>query len=73
MRVVEGGQANVKGLAIDFLVYGAMAEILGERRDLTGGMGGVDACRFFFRRWGFIPIMQFVGGSADIAVGAAAV
>ena len=70
LRVVEtGGAASVKELAIDFLVYGALAEIFARRTGFNKGLGG--SMHAFFTPFGIYPNNAIVGGSADIAMGAA--
>jgi len=70
LRVVEkDAQGSVKDLAIDFLVYGALAEIFGRRTGFNRGMGG--SMHAFFTPFGIYPNNAIVGGSADISVGAA--
>jgi 2-oxoisovalerate dehydrogenase E1 component len=60
---------DVKSLAIDFLLYGALAEIFGREVGFNKGMGG--SMHAFFTPFGIYPNNALVGGSADIAVGAA--
>jgi len=60
---------NVKELAIDFLIYGAMAEIFARETGFQAGLGG--SMHAFFTPFGIYPNNAIVGGSADIAVGAA--
>lgn len=71
LKIVEKyGQAEtVKELAIDFLVYGAMAEIFARETGFQAGLGG--SMHAFFTPFGIYPNNAIVGGSADIAVGAA--
>ncbi len=70
LRVVEKGfNGTVKELAVDFLVYGALAEIFGREAGFNKGMGG--SMHAFFPPFGIYPNNAIVGGSADIAVGAA--
>jgi 2-oxoisovalerate dehydrogenase E1 component len=70
LRVVEQGfSGTVKELATDFLVYGMLAEIFGRRAGFNMGFGG--SMHAFFTPWGIYPNNAIVGGSADIAVGAA--
>ncbi len=72
LRVVEGKQKNkgdVKELAIDFLVYGIAAENFARETGLLKGLGG--SMHAFFTPFGIYPNNAIVGGSADIAVGAA--
>lgn len=72
LRVVEGKQknkGNVKELAIDFLLYGTLAEIFGRETGFQKGLGG--SMHAFFPPFGIYPNNAIVGGSADISVGAA--
>ena len=70
LRVVEKDAASsVKDLAIDFLVYGTLAEIFGREAGLNKGMGG--SMHAFFPPFGVYPNNAIVGGSGDISVGAA--
>jgi len=70
LRVVEkdaGG--TVKDLAVAFLLYGTLAEILGREAGFNKGMGG--SMHAFFPPFGIYPNNAIVGGSGDISVGAA--
>ncbi len=67
-REREGGK-GVKDLAIDFLTYGALAEIFARDTGFQRGLGG--SMHAFFLPFGIYPNNAIVGGSADIAVGAA--
>jgi 2-oxoisovalerate dehydrogenase E1 component len=71
LKVVEerrkGG--SVKELAVDFLLYGALAEIFARETGFQAGLGG--SMHAFFTPFGIYPNNAIVGGSADIAVGAA--
>lgn len=69
LRVVEGKQQSVKELAIDFLVYGTLAEIFAKETGLQKGLGG--SMHAFFPPFGIYPNNAIVGGSGDISVGAA--
>ncbi len=70
LRVVEkGARGTVKDLAIDYLLYGALAEIFGREAGFNKGMGG--SMHAFFPPFGIYPNNAIVGGSGDIAVGAA--
>ncbi len=60
---------SVKHLAIEFLLYGALAEIFGREYGFNKGMGG--SMHAFFTPFGIYPNNALVGGSADISVGAA--
>lgn len=70
LRIVEKtAEGTVKDLAIDFLVYGTLAEIFGREPGLNKGMGG--SMHAFFPPFGVYPNNAIVGGSGDISVGAA--
>ncbi|MGN0742812.1 MAG: thiamine pyrophosphate-dependent enzyme [Candidatus Fimadaptatus sp.] len=70
LAVVSGrGQSNVKELALDFLLYGAMAEIFARKNGFNMGLGG--SMHTFYIPFGIYPNNAIVGGSADIASGAA--
>ncbi len=72
LRVVEGKQKNknsVKELAIDFLIYGTLAEIFARETGFHKGLGG--SMHAFFTPFGIYPNNAIVGGSGDISVGAA--
>ena len=72
LKVVEGNgeqYSSVKDLAIDFLLYGTLAEIFGREAGFNKGMGG--SMHAFFTPFGVYPNNAIVGGSADISVGAA--
>jgi len=72
LKRVEGKQKNkndVKELAIDFLIYGIMAEIFARETGFNKGLGG--SMHAFFTPFGIYPNNAIVGGSGDIAVGAA--
>ncbi|MGI6173243.1 MAG: alpha-ketoacid dehydrogenase subunit alpha/beta [Christensenellales bacterium] len=61
--------ATVKELAVDFLLYGAMAEIFARKTGFNRGLGG--SMHTFFTPFGIYPNNAIVGGSGTIAVGAA--
>ncbi|HMO49941.1 MAG TPA: thiamine pyrophosphate-dependent enzyme [Kiritimatiellia bacterium] len=70
LAVVEKGHdGSVRDLAIDFLVYGSLAEIFGRKAGFNRGLGG--SMHAFFTPFGIYPNNALVGGSADIACGAA--
>ena len=60
---------TVKDLAIDFLLYGAMAEIFARETGFNRGLGG--SMHTFFTPFGIMPNNAIVGGSGTIAMGAA--
>lgn len=61
--------ADEEELGIDFLLYGLLAEIFGRETGFNKGMGG--SMHVFFTPFGVYPNNALVGGSADIATGAA--
>jgi len=70
LKVVENGfQGNIKDLAINFLLYGALAEIFARENGFNKGLGG--SMHAFFTPFGIYPNNAIVGGSGDISVGAA--
>ena len=70
LRVVEKDfQGEPQDLAMDFIVYGALAEIFARDTGLNRGFGG--SMHAFFPPFGVYPNNAIVGGSADISVGAA--
>ena len=64
-----GKNKSAKDLAIDFLIYGALAEIFAKETGFNKGLGG--SMHAFFLPFGIYPNNAIVGGSADISVGAA--
>ena len=70
LKVVEKyNKSNVKDLAIDFLLYGTLAEIFARENGFNKGLGG--SMHVFFPPFGVYPNNAIVGGSGDISVGAA--
>ncbi len=69
LKIVEGNQKNIKETAIDFLIYGALAEIFARETGFNKGLGG--SMHAFFTDFGIYPNNAIVGGSATIAMGAA--
>ena len=70
LSVVEKGQkGKLSELAIDFLLYGTLAEIFARETGFNKGLGG--SMHAFFPPFGIYPNNAIVGGSGDIAVGAA--
>jgi 2-oxoisovalerate dehydrogenase E1 component len=60
---------DVRDLAENFVLYGTLAEIFARSSGFTRGLGG--SMHAFFTPFGSMPNNAIVGGSADIAVGAA--
>ncbi|MDX2443006.1 MAG: thiamine pyrophosphate-dependent enzyme [Bacteroidales bacterium] len=70
LSVVEKNfQGKENELAIDFLLYGTLAEIFARETGFNKGLGG--SMHAFFPPFGIYPNNAIVGGSGDIAVGAA--
>ncbi|MFC2115946.1 thiamine pyrophosphate-dependent enzyme [Bacteroidota bacterium] len=70
LRIVEKDHTgDVKSLAIRFLIYGTLAEIFARVTGINRGLGG--SMHAFFTPFGIYPNNAIVGGSGDIAVGAA--
>lgn len=60
---------NVKDLAETFVLFGTLAEIFARKAGFNRGLGG--SMHAFFTPFGSMPNNAIVGGSADIATGAA--
>lgn len=70
LSVVEKGfSGSVRELAVNFLLYGALAEIFARENGFNKGLGG--SMHAFFTPFGIYPNNAIVGGSGDISVGAA--
>lgn len=70
MNVVEKFfEGNTKDMGIKFLLYGTLAEIFARENGFNKGLGG--SMHAFFTPFGIYPNNAIVGGSGDIAVGAA--
>ncbi len=70
LRVVEKeNKGTVKELAVDYLLYGTLAEIFAREYGFNKGLGG--SMHAFFPPFGIYPNNAIVGGSGDISVGAA--
>ena len=70
LQIVEKDHSgDVNSLAIRFLVYGTLAEIFARETGFNRGLGG--SMHAFFTPFGIYPNNAIVGGSGDIAVGAA--
>ncbi|MEF9973240.1 MAG: thiamine pyrophosphate-dependent enzyme [Clostridia bacterium] len=69
LKVVENEpHETIKDLAINFLLYGAMAEIFARETGFNRGLGG--SMHTFFTPFGIYPNNALVGGSGTIAMGA---
>ena len=72
LKIVTGKQKNknnIKEVAVDFLLYGTLAEIFAKETGFQKGLGG--SMHAFFTPFGIYPNNAIVGGSGDIVVGAA--
>ena len=71
LKIVEKNKkySNVRELSYDFILYGVMAEIFAKITGFHKGLGG--SMHAFFAPFGSMPNNAIVGGSADIAAGAA--
>ena len=72
LKVIEGKEeikGNVKDLAVDFLLYGALAEVFARTTGFNRGLGG--SMHAFFIPFGIMPNNAIVGGAAPVALGAA--
>ena len=67
--VSENHQGDLKSLARRFLIYGTLAEVFARETGFNKGLGG--SMHAFFTPFGVYPNNAIVGGSGDIAVGAA--
>jgi 2-oxoisovalerate dehydrogenase E1 component len=67
--VANGHEGSTRELAIKFLLYGTLAEIFARETGFNKGLGG--SMHAFFTPFGVYPNNAIVGGSGDIAVGAA--
>ena len=69
LKTVEGNQKSVKDTAIDFLIYGALAEIFAKETGFHKGLGG--SMHAFFTAFGIYPNNAMVDRSATLAMGGA--
>ncbi len=70
LSIVEKGfKGDIRELALRFLTYGTLAEIFARETGFNKGLGG--SMHAFFTPFGIYPNNAIVGGSGDIAVGAA--
>ncbi len=67
--VEKGHRGDLRSLAVKFLTYGTLAEIFARETGFNKGLGG--SMHAFFTPFGIYPNNAIVGGSGDIAVGAA--
>ncbi|MFN8472585.1 MAG: thiamine pyrophosphate-dependent enzyme [Anaerolineae bacterium] len=70
LRVVETwSKGDPQSIAVDYILYGTLAEIFGRAPGFNRGLGG--SMHAFFPPFGVMPNNAIVGGSADIATGSA--
>lgn len=70
LRAVESSRhGSIKELAVNFVLYGTMSEIFAKETGFNMGLGG--SMHAFFAPFGSMPNNAIVGGSSDIATGAA--
>ena len=69
LESVRDNQDSVKELATSYILYGILAEIFAKETGFNQGLGGSMHC--YFTPLGIFPNNAIVGGSADIALGAA--
>lgn len=69
IKTVSKADGDVKELAIEFIVYGALAELFARENGFHKGLGG--SMHAFFLPFGVYPNNALVGGSATISTGAA--
>jgi 2-oxoisovalerate dehydrogenase E1 component len=62
-------RGSTQSLAINFIIYGVLAEIFAKETGFNQGLGG--SMHAYFVPLGIYPNNAIVGGSADIALGAA--
>ena len=67
--VEKDSTGDVRSLAIDYFIYGTLAEIFARETGWNKGLGG--SMHAFFPPFGVYPNNAIVGGSGDISVGAA--
>ncbi len=67
--IEKGHKGDLRSLALKFLSYGTLAEIFARETGFNKGLGG--SMHAFFTPFGIFPNNAIVGGSGDIAVGAA--
>lgn len=65
----KASYSGIKDLAENFVLYGTLAEIFARKAGFNRGLGG--SMHAYFTPFGSMPNNAIVGGSADIAVGAA--
>jgi len=69
VKTISKAKGDTKELAIEFIVYGALAEIFARENGFHKGLGG--SMHAFFLPFGVYPNNALVGGSGTISTGAA--
>ncbi len=69
IQKVSKADGDVKELAIEFILYGALSELFARETGFHKGLGG--SMHAFFLPFGVYPNNALVGGSATISTGAA--
>lgn len=69
LKVIEREHSAEKDIAIDFLLYGTLAEIFARDNGFNRGLGG--SMHIFFTPFGIYPNNAIVGAAAPMALGAA--
>ena len=69
VKSLKEKRGSVKKLAISYILYGMLAEIFAKETGFNRGLGG--SMHSYFLPFGVYPNNAIVGGSADIATGAA--
>lgn len=69
IQKVTKSEGNVKELAIEFILYGALSELFARETGFHKGLGG--SMHAFFLPFGVYPNNALVGGSGTISTGAA--
>ncbi|MCI8939702.1 MAG: dehydrogenase [Dorea sp.] len=69
IQTVSRANGDVKELAVEFIVYGALAELFARETGFHKGLGG--SMHAFFLPFGVYPNNALVGGSGTISAGAA--
>ena len=69
IQTASKADGDVKELAVEFILYGALSELFARETGFHKGLGG--SMHAFFLPFGVYPNNALVGGSATIATGAA--
>ncbi|MDI9490531.1 MAG: thiamine pyrophosphate-dependent dehydrogenase E1 component subunit alpha, partial [Bacillota bacterium] len=69
LESIRDDEESVKELATSYILYGVLAEIFAKETGFNQGLGG--SMHSYFTPLGIFPNNAIVGGSADIALGAA--